>query len=1637
MNEEFIAGSGGGGGGKGGGGGSRTPSTDPDSLNSRSFGRIVDLISEGEIDGLVDDGFINPISGATDSWMRSIFFDNTPLKNSDGTVNFDDTIIKVNNGTPNQPVLSGFIQAANIISNPQSGVEIDTTGQTFNITDTSVDSVIFLLSVPTLQKIKNNGDTLGTEFTFKFQRSLASGAFADINVGTGGVTQKIQGRTADLYQKQYQFDLSGFNASQFPIQFKIVRISDNDTTFMNNNSGFISHTSKFYITSHTLVKDQGSDLSGTYTHNNGSNSAGTVITITSTANHNLEVGDSIGCEFSGNTANLRMTVATVVSSTVITATHTESRNETGNVTFGQRFNYPDSAVVGLRINAEQFNSVPRRSYLIKGVKVKIPNGVTVDANNGRIIYPNNYVFNGTLGAAQWTTDPAWCLYDLLTSTRYGCGDFINTTDLDVYSFYAASQYCSELVTFKDRLGSGVVTTITEPRFSLNVNIQKREDVFKVVNSLCSVFRAMPLYISGNFSLIQDKAGLSPSFLFTNANVTPQGFNYSGSASKTRATVVVVKYFDIELRDSAYEQVIDNDAMLKYGVITKNINSFGVTSRHQARRLGKWFLTTLATETDVVSFTTTIQAGALITPGQIIEIQDKVKSGVRRGGKITSINTVSGNSVLGIDNVLDLPVLTGGLGGLISVILPDGQISQKPIATINLNAKTITCTGRFQKKVNDSSGNAPFLPNTRQVNPVYTNTLQNQDPNIGSFWVIETTGTSAAIQSQLYKVVGIEEGENFDYTVTGVLHNESKYATVEQLETLVHRDITNLDLIPASPSDWATDTGGVTYPIEQLYKDKNQVKVRVLLAWKPVIGVNRYELRYQKDSSGYQTIVTQNPSYEINDVAVSTSTGSSTFDFQVRSISASGKKSNAPLTKTSFSVVGKNAKPSQVNSDFSASLDPQLGVILSWTPLAGTYPNFADLDIRGYIIYEGTYGTGTLLGEYKATSVVVGTLPSTATSNITYSIKAVDDDGNLSNTARTTTINFANPNAPTSLTGVYRDDNYTLSWTASSISGNRFAIKEYEVVQGNTLIATTNSLSLTLPVTWSTDQTFKIRARDITGRLSSYATLTGTFTKASAPNISYSYEGTKIRLSWARPTEGSTKIKDYVIKTSPTNVIDFGVATDVDVISSESYLIDVDHTKLNATTGRRYWVATRDANGTIGTIGRTGLAGTNYPDVTLTPPPAPTNLTASIVGSSAFVQWNEVPIATVSTKINGLPIAFYKIYRENDGATSVGTADFQQNGTSITEQVTWTNATQKYFVRAVDVNGNDGLLSSVDFTVAIPSAVTNLSDEVIDNNVLLRWTESAVASNQLPIKHYNVYRNNLSTLVGQKLGTFTTVFEQVGGDFEYILKPVNSAGSEGTQASVIAKVQQPPDFVLTQDFSSTFNGTKVNGFVEADGLFFCLNSARTWKQHFDPNNNDTSRTFGVYGGSTIYALPSENSGSYEEIIDTGATIQSTRIEASIGLVASQTVGEGLTITPHIFTSPDNVTYTSKGSGNANVMASNFRYIKIQYSFVGAGNNDLVKVNSIRVKTFLKRITDQGRVSVSQSDSQGSGKQVNFSETFIDVDSIQLTIQGSSSSAKYAIYDFVDSANPQNGFKIFLFDNSGNGVAGTVDFTVRGV
>ena len=69
-----VAGAGGGG-GKGGGGGAHTPTEADDTLQSVQFASVLDLISEGEIEGL-DDG------------NKSIFLEDTPVQNPDGSNNF-------------------------------------------------------------------------------------------------------------------------------------------------------------------------------------------------------------------------------------------------------------------------------------------------------------------------------------------------------------------------------------------------------------------------------------------------------------------------------------------------------------------------------------------------------------------------------------------------------------------------------------------------------------------------------------------------------------------------------------------------------------------------------------------------------------------------------------------------------------------------------------------------------------------------------------------------------------------------------------------------------------------------------------------------------------------------------------------------------------------------------------------------------------------------------------------------------------------------------------------------------------------------------------------------------------------------------------------------------------------------------------------------------------------------------------------------------------------------------------------------------------------------------------------------------------------------------------------------------------
>ena len=102
-----------------------------DSISSKIRVRILDIISEGEIEGLVDG-------------EKSIYLNETPLVNSNGTKNFTDATYYLTTGSNSQSYISDFSNASTEI---QVGVQLDyNTGVVRTISDTDVNRFNILLS---------------------------------------------------------------------------------------------------------------------------------------------------------------------------------------------------------------------------------------------------------------------------------------------------------------------------------------------------------------------------------------------------------------------------------------------------------------------------------------------------------------------------------------------------------------------------------------------------------------------------------------------------------------------------------------------------------------------------------------------------------------------------------------------------------------------------------------------------------------------------------------------------------------------------------------------------------------------------------------------------------------------------------------------------------------------------------------------------------------------------------------------------------------------------------------------------------------------------------------------------------------------------------------------------------------------------------------------------------------------------------------------------------------------------------------------------------------------------------------------------------------------------------------------------
>ena len=606
--------------------------------------------------------------------------------------------------------------------------------------------------------------------------------------------------------------------------------------------------------------------------------------------------------------------------------------------------YLNSAYSSIRLDSMQFSSIPRRKFRIRGIKVRIPGAgasssgtPNIDSTNGRIVYPDGYIFNGVMGAAVWTTCPAMILLDLLTNSRYGFGDHITDSSLDLFSFVAASKFANTLV--DDGFGG------QEPRFSCNVNIQSPQEAFKLINSLSGVMRCMPIWSAGTITITQDKP-TDPSYLFTLSNVTDSGFSYSGSSLKTRHSVVSVAYFNMDSQEIDYEVVEDATAISKIGTVVKQISAFACTSRGQARRLGKAILFAEQNESEIVAFSTSIDSGAVVRPGAIIEIQDPVRAGARRGGRLSA---VSSTTVVTVDDTeaTDLAVDANGNStgdAKLAVILPDGTFESRTILSVSNGV--ITVSSAF-----------------------------SQTPNVNTNYLISNT----TIQSQLYRVITVEEQDAVNYGITALSYVEGKYAFIEDGEAIPARTTSNLTELKEPPAGLAAS--------EQIFPINNQAVSKIVISWQPIVGVTQYQVNYRFGNDNFISEKVSRPDFEIMN------SRKGTYDIQVFSYNVLDQLS-ATSTSIQFNALGKTALPQDVTGLLVEPVSDQF--------IRLRFDKATDIDVThgGNVVVRHsnlTDGTGTFTNSVDIIPALPGNVSETLVPAVDgeYILKFKDDGGRLS------------------------------------------------------------------------------------------------------------------------------------------------------------------------------------------------------------------------------------------------------------------------------------------------------------------------------------------------------------------------------------------------------------------------------------------------------------------------------------------------------------------------------------------------------------------------------------------------------------------------------------------------------------------
>jgi predicted phage tail protein len=381
-----------------------------------------------------------------------------------------------------------------------------------------------------------------------------------------------------------------------------------------------------------------------------------------------------------------------------------------------KMNYPDSVVIGTRVNAKDVGSIPKRTYHMRMKKVLIPSNYNPETRE----YTGNW--DGVFQLdPKWTDNPAWCMYDLISNKRFGVGRFgIKDENIDRWTLYKMAKYCDHLIPtgyspkYKKRRFSKISEVsygefalefrhpgkklaifhddgtyesikiaetkrdtkevvlehqpsssdfdcaveidypLLEPRYTMNAYIMDKQNAFKLISEFAAIFRAFAYWSGGAINFFQDEKK-DPVMLFSNNNISEEGFSYSSTPKTSRTNSCNIRYTDrYNMYRAKVERAEDREAVQENNMIEQTIDGFGITSQAQAKRAAEFVVKGANLETEIVSFKTSM-LGSYLKPGDVVEVLDNKRTVGRFAGKIIDVDV--DDRGIKAEVTLDYPIYT--------------------------------------------------------------------------------------------------------------------------------------------------------------------------------------------------------------------------------------------------------------------------------------------------------------------------------------------------------------------------------------------------------------------------------------------------------------------------------------------------------------------------------------------------------------------------------------------------------------------------------------------------------------------------------------------------------------------------------------------------------------------------------------------------------------------------------------------------------------------------------------------------------------------------------------------------------------------------------------------------------------------